>query len=96
MKITVVLEHGEENWGAYAPDLEDCVVAVGDTREETITRFRDALRGLIRYKQEKGLLSRMSRNWKSVRWSRLNILTEKRPGAFAPGLCVDSLAACNV
>ena len=55
MKITVVLEHGAENWGAYAPDLEDSVVAVGDTREETITRFRDALHGLIRYKQEEGL-----------------------------------------
>ena len=55
MIVTVVLEQGPNNWGAYAPDLEDCVIACGDTREETISRFRDALRGLIQYKDEEGL-----------------------------------------
>ncbi len=55
MKTDVILEWAGTNWCAYAPDLEDTVFATGDTREETITRFRDALHGLIRYKQEEGL-----------------------------------------
>ena len=55
MKITVILEQGEHNWGAHAPDLDDCVIATGETREETIARFRDALHGLIKYKREEGL-----------------------------------------
>ena len=55
MKVTVVLEEGPNNWGAHAPDLEDIVIATGDTREETIANFRDALHGLIKYKNEEGL-----------------------------------------
>jgi len=55
MKITVVLEQGPNNWGAFAPDLEDCVIATGRTREETISRFRDALRRLVKFKIEEGL-----------------------------------------
>ena len=55
MKVTVVLEQGENNWGAHAPDLDDCVIATGKTREEAIARFRDALHGLIKYKREEGL-----------------------------------------
>lgn len=55
MKIDVILEWANTNWSAYAPDLEDIVFATGDTREETIINFRDALRGLIKYKNEEGL-----------------------------------------
>lgn len=55
MIVTVVLEQGPNNWGAHAPDLEDTVFSTGATREETISRFRDALRGLIQYKHEEGL-----------------------------------------
>ena len=55
MKVTVVLEEGPNNWGAHAPDLDDVVIATGDTREETIANFRNALNGLIKYKQEEGL-----------------------------------------
>ena len=55
MKVLVILEEGPNNWGAHAPDLDDCVIATGHTREETISRFRDALNGLIRYKHEEGL-----------------------------------------
>jgi len=55
MIVTVVLEQGPNNWGAHAPDLDDVVFSTGDTREETISRFRDALRGLIQYKHEEGL-----------------------------------------
>ena len=55
MKTNVILEWAETNWCAYAPDLDDVVFATGDTREETLARFRDALRGLIQYKREEGL-----------------------------------------
>ena len=55
MKIDVVLEWANTNWSAYAPDLDDVVFATGDTREETIANFRDALNGLIKYKHEEGL-----------------------------------------
>lgn len=55
MKTDVILEWAGTNWCAYAPDLEDSVIATGGTREETITRFRDALRGLMQYKREEGL-----------------------------------------
>lgn len=55
MKITVILEQGEHNWGAHAPDLDDCVIATGKTREETLSRFRGALNSLIKYKREEGL-----------------------------------------
>ena len=57
MKITVILEEGPNNWGAHAPDLDDVVFSTGDTREETISRFRYALDGLIKYKHEEGLLA---------------------------------------
>ncbi len=54
MTLTVVVEKAQENWGAYAPDLEDAVIATGDTREEAIQNFRDALLDLFDYKREQG------------------------------------------
>ena len=54
MTLTVVVEKTQENWGAYAPDMEDAVIATGDTREEAIQNFRDALLDLIDYKREQG------------------------------------------
>jgi predicted RNase H-like HicB family nuclease len=44
LKYTVVLEYdpGENDWGAYVPDLPGCV-AVGDTREEVEQLIRDAI-----------------------------------------------------
>lgn len=55
MKIDVILEWANMNWSAYATDLDDVVFATGDTREETISNFRDALSGLIKHKHEEGL-----------------------------------------
>ncbi len=55
MKVTVVLEQGPNNWGAHAPNLDDVVLSTGDTRNETINRFRAALARLIKYKHEEGL-----------------------------------------
>jgi predicted RNase H-like HicB family nuclease len=54
MKVDVIVERAGNNWCAYAPDLEDVVVATGATRDETIDNFRDAVRGLLDYKREEG------------------------------------------
>lgn len=54
MTLTVIVEKAQGNWGAYAPDLEDSVIATGDTREEVIQNFRDALLDLFDYKREQG------------------------------------------
>ncbi len=54
MTVNVILEWVGTNWSAYAPDLEDVVVATGKTREETLQRFRDALLGLWDYQREQG------------------------------------------
>jgi len=54
MTVTVVLEQMPNNWCAHAPDLDDVVLATGATREETVSRFRDALRGLAQLKREEG------------------------------------------
>jgi predicted RNase H-like HicB family nuclease len=42
-RILVIVEKGESSYGAYSPDVPGCV-AVGDTREEVLQRFREALR----------------------------------------------------
>ena len=39
----VVIERGDGNYGAWAPDLPGCV-AVGDTIEETESEMREAIR----------------------------------------------------
>lgn len=36
------------------PDLEDWVIAAGNTREEAIRNFRDALLNLLDYKRDQG------------------------------------------
>lgn len=54
MTVNVNLEWVGTNWSAYAPDLDDVVVATGKTREETIQRFRDALLGLLEYQRTQG------------------------------------------
>lgn len=54
MTLTVVLERTPNNWGAFAPDLDDSVIATGNTRDEAIQNFRDALLDLFDYKREQG------------------------------------------
>ena len=54
MTLTVVRERTVENWGACAPDLDDSLLATGDTREETLKNFRDALLDLFDDKREQG------------------------------------------
>lgn len=54
-KITVILEQGPNNWGAYTPDDIGCIIATGATREETIQQFRSALEFHLRVMREEGM-----------------------------------------
>ena len=42
MRYMVVIERGENSWGAHVPDLPGCV-AVGETREEVLQLIREAI-----------------------------------------------------
>lgn len=42
MKYMVVIEEGEDSYGAYVPDLPGCV-AVGDTRNEVLALIQEAI-----------------------------------------------------
>jgi predicted RNase H-like HicB family nuclease len=42
MRYMVVVECGEESWGAHVPDLPGCMAA-GETREEVIRLIREAI-----------------------------------------------------
>jgi predicted RNase H-like HicB family nuclease len=43
MRYLVVIERADSNYSAYAPDVPGCV-ATGDTVEETVANYREALR----------------------------------------------------
>ncbi len=42
MRYLIIIEHGAHNLSAYVPDLPGCVTT-GKTREEIITRMREAI-----------------------------------------------------
>ncbi|HEX7983708.1 MAG TPA: type II toxin-antitoxin system HicB family antitoxin [Duganella sp.] len=42
MRFLVIVEEGPDSFGAYVPDLPGCV-AVGRTREETLTLMQEAI-----------------------------------------------------
>ena len=54
MRYLVILERAPENWAAYSPDVPGCVVT-GPTPEETLERFREALRLHLQGLREDGL-----------------------------------------
>ena len=54
MKYMVVIEEGENSFGAYVPDLPGCV-AVGDTREEVLFLIEEAIALHLEMLQEEGL-----------------------------------------
>ncbi|NNM99499.1 MAG: type II toxin-antitoxin system HicB family antitoxin [Candidatus Eremiobacteraeota bacterium] len=54
MKYPVIIERGERNFSAYAPDLPGCV-ATGATLEETQRNIRDAIELHIEGMREDGL-----------------------------------------
>ena len=42
MKYLVVVEHGQNGWGAHVPDLPGCIAA-GKTRADALHRIRGAI-----------------------------------------------------
>lgn len=42
MRYAIIIEHGTENFSAYAPDFPGCVAA-GETEEETLALMKEAL-----------------------------------------------------
>jgi predicted RNase H-like HicB family nuclease len=54
MEYMVVIEKGEDSYGAYVPDLPGCV-AVGDTREEVLSLIEEAIVLHLEMLQEEGL-----------------------------------------
>ena len=42
MRYAVVIERGEENYGAFVPDLPG-VISIGDSEEEAIANVRQAI-----------------------------------------------------
>jgi len=54
MRYTVILEHGENSWGAHVPDLPGCI-AVGESRDEALMLIQDAIVFHIEGLREQGL-----------------------------------------
>ena len=54
MRYTVILEHGDNSWGAHVPDLPGCI-SVGETREEALRLIREAIELHIEGLREEGL-----------------------------------------
>jgi predicted RNase H-like HicB family nuclease len=42
MQYSIIIEHGANNFSAYAPDFPGCVAAA-DTEEETLALMKEAL-----------------------------------------------------
>ena len=55
MRYAVIIEKGENSYGAYVPDLPGCV-AVGDTAEEVKTLIQEAIEFHLIGLQEDGEL----------------------------------------
>jgi predicted RNase H-like HicB family nuclease len=53
MRYTIIIEHGPENFSAYAPDFPGCVAAAG-TEAETLVLMKEALEMHIEDMRERG------------------------------------------
>ncbi len=53
-RILVIIEKGENSYGAYSPDVPGCV-AVGDTREEVEQLMKEALQEHLQMMREENL-----------------------------------------
>ena len=53
MRYTIIIEHGPENFSAYAPDFPGCVAAA-DTEKETLELMKEALEMHIEDMRERG------------------------------------------
>jgi len=54
VRYVVIVEQGENNVGAYVPDLPGCV-AVGDTKEEVLRTIQEAVELHLEVMREEGL-----------------------------------------
>lgn len=54
MQYTVIIEKGENSFGAYVPDLPGCV-AVSETREEVLRLIQEAIEFHLEGIKEGGL-----------------------------------------
>lgn len=54
MEYVVIVERGENSFGAYVPDLPGCVAA-GDTRDEVLQLVREAIAFHLHGLKEDGL-----------------------------------------
>ena len=54
MKYAVIIEKGEDGYGAYVPDLPGCIAA-GKTREEVKKLIREAIEFHIEGLKEDGI-----------------------------------------
>lgn len=53
MRYAVIVEEGENSFGAYVPDLPGCV-AVGETKEEVLNLIQEAIEFHIEGLREDG------------------------------------------
>ena len=53
MKYAVIIEKGEDGYGAYVPDLPGCIAA-GDTKDEVIKLIQEAIEFHIEGLKEDG------------------------------------------
>lgn len=54
MRYMVILEHGEDSWGAHVPDLPGCIAA-GETRDEVLELIREAIEVHLQGLRKEGL-----------------------------------------
>jgi predicted RNase H-like HicB family nuclease len=54
MRYTVIVERGDDSWGAHVPDLPGCV-AVADSRDEVLELIREAMTLHVQGLQAEGL-----------------------------------------
>jgi len=54
MHYTVIVERGDDSWGAHVPDLPGCIAA-GGTREEVLERIREAIEVHVQGLKDQGL-----------------------------------------
>ena len=54
MEYLVVIEQGQDAYGAYVPDLPGCVAAA-DTKDEVLTLIQEAIALHLELMQEDGL-----------------------------------------
>lgn len=53
MRYSIIIEHGPDNFSAYAPDFPGCVAAA-DTEAETLALMKEALELHIEDMRERG------------------------------------------